>query len=193
MFKVGDERFFILPFSSSHTSFPFSIHTARPQITIPSAQGGAMDLERLVRESRTFTCTIAGVPTPTVTWYHDNMQLTTGGTITITRVSPSTATLTISSLAVGDTGMYQCMASNVVGRTQASWALQVRAPSECITCTCTHTHTHTQVHNSCTHIHTHIYTHTHMHTHAYTHMYTHTHAHTCTHTHLTTSFSLPSS
>ena len=117
-----------------------------------------MDLERLVGESRTFTCTIAGVPTPTVTWYHDNVQLNDGGRFSITRVSPSMATLTISGLTEGDTGMYQCIASNVVGRTQASWALQVRTPSEGITHT--HTHTHTQTCNTHTHTTRHPHTHT---------------------------------
>ena len=126
------------PFLLYYAYFPPSLHTAGPQVTIPSQQGDAMDLERLVGEQRIFTCTIAGVPTPTVTWYHDNVQLNNGGRIVITRVSPSTATLTISDLTEGDTGMYQCIASNVVGRTQASWALQVRTPSEGIT----HTHTH---------------------------------------------------
>ena len=120
----------------SHTSFPPSLHTAGPRITIPSQQGDAMDLERLIGDSRLFTCTIAGIPTPDVTWYHNDVELRSGGRVSITRVSLSTATLTIFPLTVEHSGMYQCFASNVVGSTQHSWVLQVRMPSEG-----THTHT----------------------------------------------------
>ena len=83
------------------------------------------ELEKLVGERVTFTCVVEGIPTPTVTWYHNGVQLNAGGVISI-----SGNTLTISSLAFRYTGMYQCLASNVVGRTQCSWALQVRTSGE---------------------------------------------------------------
>ena len=85
----------------------------------------------------TFTCNVAGIPTPTVTWYHNGVQLSAGGVISI-----SGNTLTISSLAMGHTGMYQCFASNPVGSVQHSWALQVRVAGESAH---THTHTHTLI------------------------------------------------
>ena len=106
----------------------FSLHPATPQITIPSQQES--DLKLLVGDSCILTCMIAGIPTPTVTWYHDNVELHSGRKISITRVSPSMATLNISSLTVDDTGIYQCFAGNVVGRTQRSLSLQVRTPGK---------------------------------------------------------------
>ena len=99
------------------------------------------DLEQLIGQSVTFTCVLSGIPTPSVTWYHNGVQLSAGGVISISRNSLNISVLSISSLAVEDTGMYQCFASNVVGRTQASWALQVRISGEGIT--------HTHMHKSC--------------------------------------------
>ena len=90
----------------------------------------------------TFTCNVAGIPTPAVTWYHNGVQLNTGAGISI-----SGNTLTISPMAVGHTGMYQCFASNPVGNVQHLWALQVRVAGEG---KYTHTHMHT---HTCTHTH----------------------------------------
>ena len=90
----------------------------------------SFDLEQLIGQSVTFTCVVSGIPTPTVTWYHNGAQLSADGVISISGNSPNVSVLFISSLAVEHTGMYQCFASNVVGRTQASWALQVRISGE---------------------------------------------------------------
>ena len=116
----------------THTFLPPCL--AHPMIT----RMPAFDLEQLIGQSVSFTCVVSGVPTPTVTWYHNGAQLSTGGEISIRRNSPNVSVLFLSSLAVNQTGMYQCFASNVVGRTQASWALQVRISGESIT------HTHIQ-------------------------------------------------
>ena len=96
------------------------------------------DLEQLIGQSVTFTCVVSGIPTPTVTWYFNGAELSAGGVISISGNSPNVSVLFLSSLAVNQTGIYQCFASNVVGRTQASWALQVRISGESIT------HTHIQ-------------------------------------------------
>ena len=69
-------------------------------------------------DSITFTCNVAGIPTPDVTWYFNGARRNAGGGISI-----SGNTLTISSMAVEHTGMYQCFASNLVGSVQHSWAL----------------------------------------------------------------------
>ena len=118
-------------------------------------------------ESVTFTCVVSGIPTPTVTWYHNGTQLSAGGVISI-----SDNTLNISSLTVGHTGMYQCFANNVVGSTQRSWALQVRERGERIA----HTHNRACMYAcTCTYKHTHAHTYTHTHTHT---QKPHTHTHT---------------
>ena len=106
------------------------------------ARKPSFDLQQLIGQSVTFTCVVSGIPTPTVTWYHNGVQLSAGGAISISRNSANVSVLSISSLAVEDTGMYQCFASNVVGRTQASWALQVRTSGEGI-----NTHTYTSIVN----------------------------------------------
>ena len=105
------------------------------------ARKPSFDLEQLRGQSVTFTCVVEGIPTPTVTWYHNGIQLSAGGVISISRNSPNVSVLSISTLAVEHTGMYQCFVSNVVGRTQASWALQVRTSGEGIT--------HTHIRKSC--------------------------------------------
>ena len=99
-----------------------SLHTAAPRATLSPPD----NLEKLVTESHTFTCSVSGIPAPTVTRYHNNMELSAGGVISISRVSLGTSVLRISHLAESHAGMYQCMASNMVGRAQASQALQVR-------------------------------------------------------------------
>ena len=102
------------------------------------ARKPSFDLQQLIGQSVTFTCVVSGIPTPTVTWYHNGVQLSVGGAISISRNSPNVSVLSISSLAVEDTGIYQCFASNVVGRTQASWALQVKTSGKGITPTHIH-------------------------------------------------------
>ena len=74
-------------------------------------------------------------PTPTVTWYHNG-----GNPRGMISVNRNINTLTISSSVVGDTGMYQRIADNGVGKVQVSWAMQVRTPGEGIM------YTHMQVH-----------------------------------------------
>ena len=100
------------------------------------------DLEKLVGERVTFTCVVSGIPIPTVTWYRNGGN--PPGVTSVNGTNRNINTLTISSSVVGDTGMYQCIAENLVGKVQASWALQVRAPSENITYT--HMNPRIQVH-----------------------------------------------
>ena len=104
-------------------------HTAPPGITMSPSN----DLERWVGERVSFTCVVEGIPTPTITWYHNAEQLSAGGVISIRG-----NTLTISSLAFRHTGMFQCLASNMVGSIQRSWAVQVRTSGE---------HMHTHIHS----------------------------------------------
>ena len=106
---------------NTHKTPSLPPHTAPPRITMSPSN----DFEKLVGERVSFTCVVEGIPTPTVTWYHNGVQLSAGGVVSI-----SGNTLNISSLTVGHTGMYQCFASNVVGSTQHSWALQVRMLGE---------------------------------------------------------------
>ena len=120
-FKVGAKRRLNSSNSSPYITQIFLFHTAPPMITMSPSS----DLELLVSQTVTYTCEVKGIPTPTVIWYHNGVQLNASGVISI-----SGNTLNISSLTVGHTGMYQCFANNVVGNTQRSWALQVREPSK---------------------------------------------------------------
>ena len=84
------------------------------------------DLEKLVGQTVTFRCVVDGISTPTVAWYHNG-----GNPRGVTPVSGSNRdvnSLTISSSVARDTGMYQCIANNGVGKNQALWALHVRKP-----------------------------------------------------------------
>ena len=99
------------------------------------------DLEKLFAQSVSFTCVVEGIPTPTVTWYYNGGN--PHGVISVSGSNLNINTLTISTPIVEDTGMYQCIAENVVGKVQRSWALQVRSPSE-------DANTHTYMNNAST-------------------------------------------
>lgn len=83
------------------------------------------ELQQVVGGSVVFSCEMSGIPTPSVTWYFNGEQLSTGSGITISK-----NTLTISSLAEEHSGMYQCFVSNLIDGVQASWAVQASTPGE---------------------------------------------------------------
>nr|XP_045592785.1 fibroblast growth factor receptor-like 1 [Procambarus clarkii] len=76
-------------------------------------------LQRRRGEGLVLTCRARGLPTPTVTWYKDDLLLSKEGD-----------QLTFSSLVPTDSGRYTCRANSALGGTSANFTLQVGEPSE---------------------------------------------------------------
>ena len=69
--------------------------------------------------SAEFLCQASGIPVPSITWFKDNLPLTSGNRVTIDTTNTSTpnernttSVLTISDLQLSDTADYHCVASN---------------------------------------------------------------------------------
>ena len=100
-----------------------SIHTE--MAAIPSLP--ETDREVIVGEgSESFSCTTTGTPTPTLEWFFNGQRVTD----TTSGVNITGQTLSIQSPQVRHSGVYQCFASNEVSEAVASWAVEVREPSE---------------------------------------------------------------
>ena len=87
--------------------------------------------EKVVGMSVVYTCENRGLPVPVVSWYYNGASTMPEG-ITVTNES----TLSISSLQVNHSGIYQCFVENFVidsfRKDSRSWVLQVRSPSKCL-------------------------------------------------------------
>ena len=71
-------------------------------------------------------CTFDGLPTPTVTWSHDGNMLTDGSDDITIVTDDSSSTLTIITLTADNSGVYACMASNLLGSATSTSVLQVQ-------------------------------------------------------------------
>ena len=77
----------------------------------------------LVGNSQSFTCSVAGSPAPTITFYYNGLLLQESDQVVI-----DGGTLTISSAGVEHFGMYQCVVENDGGAAVATWPFLVRTP-----------------------------------------------------------------
>lgn len=62
-------------------------------------------------------CAATGKPTPVLTWYKDDVELTSSNGLSITNTTNGSYVqriLTISSLVEADDGVYRCTASNML-------------------------------------------------------------------------------
>ncbi|KAK8753936.1 hypothetical protein OTU49_003115, partial [Cherax quadricarinatus] len=76
-------------------------------------------LQRRRGEGLVLICRARGLPTPTITWYKDDLLLNREG-----------EQLTFSSMVPTDTGRYTCRANSALGATSANFTLQVGEPNE---------------------------------------------------------------
>ena len=68
------------------------------------------------------TCQAEGFPRPTVTWSRVGMPLPAG------RVEVNQGTLTIKNLTAADSGLYDCVATNIMGTKKARTNVAVQRP-----------------------------------------------------------------
>ncbi|XP_035698390.1 receptor-type tyrosine-protein phosphatase F-like [Branchiostoma floridae] len=75
---------------------------------------------KTLEQAATFTCVIRGDPAPTVTWYQDGTEISSGGRFNIVETTDSvqntvTSTLTISLVQRSDNGQYMCRGTSTAG------------------------------------------------------------------------------
>ena len=78
--------------------------------------------------SLTLDCDPIGQPPPGVTWYKDDVQLVSGGRVSI----DSEDRLVFSSVISSDAGDYRCEASSSAGRASAVTTLNVLGKRVCV-------------------------------------------------------------
>ena len=72
-----------------------------------------------------YTCEFEGSPTPSIEWYFNGQPVPSTFGVTI-----NGNTLTIPSLQLSHSGIYQCIVSNEFGDDQAVWLLEIQPSSE---------------------------------------------------------------
>ena len=102
-------------------------HTVTPTVTSVYPEVGQMNYTVNERDTVTFECSATGIPTPTITWLGNGMELNnmTDSRVTVgdpketdsergdgETVSIVTRTLSLINTTDGDSGMYTCMATN---------------------------------------------------------------------------------
>jgi hypothetical protein len=76
-------------------------------------------------EAFTLMCEALAQPDPEITWYKDQIPITNSGPYQIERPSQGRSILTIDQLAKADSGLYTCMARNVMGAVARNFTLDV--------------------------------------------------------------------
>ena len=71
-------------------------------------------------------CTFDGLPTPNVTWSHNDSILTDGSDNITIATDDSSSTLTITTVTEDDSGVYACMVSNLLESVTSTSILQVQ-------------------------------------------------------------------
>ncbi|XP_061598283.1 immunoglobulin superfamily DCC subclass member 3 [Cololabis saira] len=79
-------------------------------------------IARPVGTNAIFTCQARGEPEPQLTWLKNGQVLETGGNV---KLRNNNSTLTVNSISRDDEAIYQCIAENSAGSTQASARLTV--------------------------------------------------------------------
>lgn len=75
-------------------------------------------------ENVRLTCSVEGIPAPTLSWEKDGIVLRPGGKYTIEIVDKQ-CTLVINNVQMDDSGEYYCIATNPVGRVRTSSIVNV--------------------------------------------------------------------
>uniref|UniRef100_A0A674IMN9 Hemicentin-1 n=1 Tax=Terrapene triunguis TaxID=2587831 RepID=A0A674IMN9_9SAUR len=91
----------------------------------PKIQRGPRVMKVQVGHRVDIPCNAQGIPPPTVTWFKGrNTMLIDGGQY----ISNPDGTLSISKVQLSDSGIYKCVASNIVGSDELEITIQVQEP-----------------------------------------------------------------
>ena len=83
--------------------------------------------------ARVYSCAASGIPEPDIRWYYNGGRDLGSGV----EISADGGTLTIADPQIANSGIYQCMVSNLYGVVSRRWVLEVREPSTYVyVCTC---------------------------------------------------------
>ncbi|XP_019355735.1 hemicentin-1 isoform X2 [Alligator mississippiensis] len=91
----------------------------------PKIQGAPRVMKVQVGHRIDIPCSAQGVPPPTVTWFKGRNTMLIDGR---QYISSPDGTLTISKVQLSDSGIYKCVASNIVGSDESSITIQVQEP-----------------------------------------------------------------
>ena len=72
-------------------------------------------------------CNVTGIDIPSIEWFKDDTQISSGGKLSITRSSSHshiTEVLTINNFQPQDAGIYQCLATNIAGSVSGNITLR---------------------------------------------------------------------
>ncbi|XP_048338034.1 immunoglobulin superfamily DCC subclass member 3-like [Sphaerodactylus townsendi] len=104
----------------------FRLYIPLPRSFLPGREFGLTSLlksiSRPVGTTAIFTCLAQGEPTPQITWLKNGQILEPTDHI---KLKNNNSSLTISGISQGDEAIYQCIAENSAGSTQASARLTV--------------------------------------------------------------------
>lgn len=91
----------------------------------PTFIEGPADVDTSFTKTAEFTCTVAGKPMPTVTWFADKKPLEEGPKYHMTFVD-NVATLKVMDVSLDDSVDFTCTAENVAGEVTATARLTVQ-------------------------------------------------------------------
>ena len=108
---------FLLNYFSSKSPYPSHLLSDGPEFTNPQPSTTMITKEE--GDTTTFDCSSTSNPPPHVTWYHDDVKLTTSDVIIV-----------LGSVRLNDGGTYVCVVTSQGGQVNRTFELVVRG-EEC--------------------------------------------------------------
>ncbi|CAF0916357.1 unnamed protein product [Adineta ricciae] len=93
----------------------------------PKVEGKPADITVNVEQPAVLECTFSGFPKPEVTWYKDNVPVTSDQRVTIHEDKPNVHSLKIARSQMDDKATYTCKAKNRFGEVEAKMNLTVNS------------------------------------------------------------------
>ena len=101
---------------------------AKPVITAIKSTEDVTETENLEVE-----CDIQGTPVPVVTWLRDGVALNDSeSNIRISTGSDGNARVSIESVSQADSGLYECVATNLAASVNMSIMINIQSSSKCV-------------------------------------------------------------
>ena len=137
MYLVRQQLKPVSPYTVSASNVMSELHHLFLCTVVPSAIPDQVTTAAVEMSTVTFSCQATGIPSPTISWYRNGAMLspTTDSRITIgtptqqlqiTQVYQVTRNITISNIAISDTGLYSCVGTNAYGNGSNAFTLTVQ-------------------------------------------------------------------